>query len=496
VAARRTSFALLAAAFVISRLACLAAGVRFDIEPLQFYWQYIDPVLLRNDFWRSIFYLEQQPPAFNFFLGVALHLAPSHPQVVFQPVYLALGLALSFSLFELMDRMGVDRRIALAIALVFTLSPSTILYENLLFYEYPLTALFCIAALFLHRFASSGKFWDATVLFFSIGLIAGIRSAFHWIWFALILLVLLLRFREWRRSTALAAAIPTLLLTAFYVKHFVVFHEFTPGGRIYTTLNLTAVTAGRVSPNDIEALIASGRISPLLRSDIFYLDESFGATPAESTLSKIVPVPPRTGIAVLDNCRKSTDWINWNCTWASNVAQAYLRDSLVVFRAFPRAYGTSLRCNLVRYFLPDTENWPFDGRDDGNQRILSGPLRVYNLLTAGEWPPEVQRPWLAYIALPALLGYGIRRAYVLRGASGLTLAFMAGNALYLSAIVVLMSAADQNRYRTEISAFFAVWLGLAATQALRARRAIVLSPNQLDSLAHRPGPLPGGRGSV
>ncbi|HEY6345046.1 MAG TPA: hypothetical protein VIY49_26415 [Bryobacteraceae bacterium] len=485
--ARRTCFALLAAAFAISRLVSRAAGVRFDIEPLQFYWQYIDPVLLRNDFWRSIFYLEQQPPAFNFFLGAGLHLAPSHPQVVFQPVYLALGLALSFSLFELMDRLGVDRRIALAIALVFTLSPSTILYENLLFYEYPLTALFCIAALFLHRFASSGKLWDATVFFFSIGLIAGIRSAFHWIWFALILLVLLLRFREWRRPTILAAAIPTLLLTAIYVKHVIVFHEFMPGGKVYTSLNLTAVTAGRVSHDDIEALIASGRISPLLRSDVFHLDDTFDTDPAGSTVAKIIPVPPKTGIAVLDDCRKSTDWINWNCTWAANVAQAYLRDSLVVFRAFPQSYGTSLRVNLLRYFLPDTENWPFDGTDDVNQSILSGPLRVYNLLTAGEWPPpaasarpyteKIQTPWLAYIALPALLGYGIFRAWVLRGASGLTLIFMAGNALYLSAITVLMAAADQNRYRTEVSAFFAVWLGLAASQALKARRAVVLSPN-------------------
>jgi hypothetical protein len=477
VPARRTCFALLAAAFVFSRLICLASGVRFDIQPLQFYWQYIDPALLRNDFWRSIFYLEQQPPAFNFFLGAVLHLAPSHPQIVFQAVYVALGLALSLSLFELMDRLGVDRGIALAIAVVFTLSPSTILYENLLFYEYPLTALFCIAALFLHRFASSGKFWDATVFFFSIGLIACIRSAFHWIWFALILLVLLLRFRKWRRRTVMAAAIPTFLLTAIYVKHLVLFHELTPGGRVYTSLNLIAVTAGHVSRGDIEALIASGRISPLLRRDIVNLQEAFGATPDGSTLSKIVPVPPRTGIAVLDNCRKSTGWINWNCAWAANVAQAYLRDSLVVFRAFPRAYGTSLQSNLPRYFLPDTENWPFDGRHDVNQRVLSGPLRVYNLLTAGEWLPKVRSPWLAYIALPVLLGYGIRRAWVARGASGLTLVFLAGNAVYLSAIVVLVAAEDQNRFRTEISAFFAVWLGLAATQAVKTGRAMKLPAN-------------------
>src|SRR5271170_5347180 len=129
---RGTCLALLAAAFAASRFLAIAFGIRFDAFPLQTYWQYIDPALLRADFWRSIFYLEQQPPVFNFFLGAMLHLLPSHPEVGFQLIYLGLGLVLSLSLFDLMDRLGIDRRIALAIALIFTLSPSTILYENLL----------------------------------------------------------------------------------------------------------------------------------------------------------------------------------------------------------------------------------------------------------------------------------------------------------------------------------------------------------------------------
>jgi hypothetical protein len=35
------------------------------------------------------------------------------------------------------------------------------------------------------------------------------------------------------------------------------------------------------------------------------------------------------------------------------------------------------------------------------------PLALYNLLTAGEWPPGRGRPWLAYFLLPGLLGFGL-----------------------------------------------------------------------------------------
>ena len=70
-------------------------GVRFDMEPLEFYWQYVDPALLQHDLWRSIFYLDQQPPAFNLFLGTILHLAPKTPEVAFHVIRSGIGLAVS-----------------------------------------------------------------------------------------------------------------------------------------------------------------------------------------------------------------------------------------------------------------------------------------------------------------------------------------------------------------------------------------------------------------
>jgi hypothetical protein len=500
--ARRTAFVLLAAAFIISRLLYFAWGVRFDADPLNLYWQYIDPQLLRTDFWRSLFYLEQQPPGFNFFLGGVLHLFPKREAIAFQFVYLALGLALALSLFDLMDRMGVDRRFAVAVALVFTLSPSTVLYENLLFYEYPLTLLLCVAALFLHRLAAGGRLRDALVFFSAIACVALIRSVFHVVWYCAIVLLLGFALRRWRRRIAQAAAVPGLLLAAFYVKHFVVFHTLVPGGSVYLGINWTTMITYPVPRASIERLTETGRITPLLRTGIFHLGEDFRKDAAKSSIAAIVPVPAKTGIPVRDECKKSTYEFNWNCAWAQRVARAYLHDSLVVFQSYPGEYFKSVAYNLSQYFLPDAENWPFDGRNDGaNQRILSQPLATYNLLTTGEWPPAITVPWLAYIALPLLFGYGLFEGLsrlrsggaddrfvssawastteaddkkrssaplgALQRASHLTLMFMVGNIAYLSAIVVLLSEADQNRYRTEVSTYFAVLLGLALTRILR-----------------------------
>src|SRR5690348_2729444 len=134
-------FVCLAAIFGASRLPYCLAGVRFDSEPLYLYLQYADPVPLPTGLWRSIYLLEQQP-AYNFYLGAILHLFPAHHEIAFQATHLILGLVLCLSLYALMARMGVQPRVALAIAAIFAVSPSTILYENLLFYEYPLTALF------------------------------------------------------------------------------------------------------------------------------------------------------------------------------------------------------------------------------------------------------------------------------------------------------------------------------------------------------------------
>src|SRR5439155_126100 len=116
-------------------------GVRFDAQPLTYFIQYIDPALLQNDFLRSIWYLHFQPPAFNIFLGVILKLFPAHYVLAYQGAYLLFGFLFAAVLLELLTALGVQRRVALLLTIIHTIIPTTVLYENSLFYSYPLALL-------------------------------------------------------------------------------------------------------------------------------------------------------------------------------------------------------------------------------------------------------------------------------------------------------------------------------------------------------------------
>jgi len=88
---RRVKFGLVVAgAFVVSRVLYYLLGVRFDMTTLLWYWQFIDPALLKMHFWQSLWYLHSQPPAFNFFLGVVVNLFPGNEMVIFAVCYLVM----------------------------------------------------------------------------------------------------------------------------------------------------------------------------------------------------------------------------------------------------------------------------------------------------------------------------------------------------------------------------------------------------------------------
>jgi hypothetical protein len=97
--------------FIVSRCLYFLAGVRFDMEPLQFYWQIVDPVLLHEAFWQSLSYLRGQVPGFNFFVGTIIHLFPEHQSTSFHATYLCLDLIVAIYLFTLLDRTRVGKHL-------------------------------------------------------------------------------------------------------------------------------------------------------------------------------------------------------------------------------------------------------------------------------------------------------------------------------------------------------------------------------------------------
>jgi hypothetical protein len=475
-ASRKASLLALAAAFGVSRLAYFVAGVRFAGGGLNYYLQFIDPVLFRNAFWQSLYYLREQPPLFNLFLGTIVRIWPKNPNPAFHAIYVAIGLATTVALFLLLEEMKVERRIAFTITLLFSISPGTVLYENWLFYGYPITMLFCAAALFLYRYAHRGCMIDGLLFFSTLATIGLLRVVYHLFWFWLVALAAWLLLRRLGRKTLAAAALPGFLLTAFYVKHLLLWGSLLPGSAVMQPVNLAEMATEFLPEGTLDSLIAKERISGALKKSLY-----------ANEVAKVAPKPLPTRVPLLDRPFKSLGAANWNSMWFADAAVVYKRDAGVVVREYPAAFARKVLDNLTEYCLPSDEVWPFD-RDPSeaastefrNTQALDGVFRAYHWLI-GAQRPDSENPWLLYAVLPALLLFGLikvidwahralRDRTAVADPQAITLLFCVANLFYLSAVVILFSHGDHNRYRDEMSAFYALLLGLALTRLFRRRQ--------------------------
>jgi hypothetical protein len=470
---RRRCLLLIGALFVLSRLLYARLGVSFDSVPRLFYWQIIDPVLLRDAPWQSLFYLRNQPPLLNVFIAIVVHLFPDHPARAFQPIYEGMGLALAVSLFLLLDRLGVGRPLAVAITAVCAISPVTVLYENWLFYEYPIAALFCVAALFLHRYATGHRTSDGLVFFACLAFLGLFRVIYHLTWFLAIAALLIYALPACRRRTAWCAALPGVLLLAFYVKSLMLFGVWVPGRDVYGTIALTTMAKGDLTKFEIARLAKEGTTSKLL---VYDLDQIEKVTP-------IVPLPRPTGIAILDNPMKSTGVASLDSLWMTDVCEQLHRDALKLLRYRPQGYLMTIRDNIGRYFLPADIGWPFDGRGDTNALVMAPVLRPFDLATTGTIPGH-QYAWLSYVTVPLLLGFGfVKSSRWLRqavrnpagGARDLTIVFAFANIAWVTGVVIFVDFTDQNRIMFEVFPLFAVLLGCALA-SIGSRRLSVRLP--------------------
>src|SRR3972149_7833228 len=91
----------LGAIFILSRILYSSAGIQFDAGTITRTWHFIDIYLLKNDLWRSIYYLHTQPPLMNLLTGIGLQLFPASYAIIFQAVFLFGGFLLILAIYYL-----------------------------------------------------------------------------------------------------------------------------------------------------------------------------------------------------------------------------------------------------------------------------------------------------------------------------------------------------------------------------------------------------------
>ncbi len=466
------------AVFAISRLAYDRAGVQFETAYI-FGWQAIDPLLLRTDLWRSLFYLHTQPPLWNLFLGLGLRAFPD-PQVfneVFNALYYALAASLVVLLYWLGLYLGLPRGWAAAAAALFIVSPAAALYENSFSYAYPLVAWLALAALFLYQFALTRRALWGALFFCALTGVALLWSFFHLVWVLGAAAFLLFAWDE--KKKVLLAALPVLTLVAWYGKNAVLVGDFaasTWGG-----MNLSRVATFRYPEAERKRLVKQGYLSP------FALIPPFRNA---KVYLKLLPRTPATGIPVLDNAETSLGTRNQHHLVYAEAGRYYLKDALRLIVREPGVYARSLLQSAYIYFHSATD-YEFV---EGNLKRLAAFDRFWNRAfywqmqsgeTAGERLNRLSAAhfgWGILAAFALALGGGIdflRAARArLREPRSLLVLFMVYNILYATAVGIAMEIGENNRFRFTIDPFilllmfftarrlFAFWRGrLTSSQA-------------------------------
>ncbi|MCC5952238.1 MAG: hypothetical protein JJU45_09105 [Acidimicrobiia bacterium] len=261
-------FAALAAAFVASRAAYAAAGVRFDAEPLFYLVQLVEPTLLTDRMAESLWYFHSQPPGFNLLVGVTLRWSPFPEAVSLQVVYLAFGALLLWALYDVARTLGVPRWGAVTAAVVIGCAPVVVLYENWLSYEYPVAAMLVALVAAVARWVRTAHLrWLVAVVALACACVL-FRSLLHPLWLAGVVGVAVLARRppRWSPAVVLTLVLPVLVVGGLMVKNQVLFG--TPQLSSWFPYNVHQVAVGGLSETERERLRDEGiLVAPIWPED-------------------------------------------------------------------------------------------------------------------------------------------------------------------------------------------------------------------------------------
>ncbi len=247
--------------FALSRIFFYWSGINFYHWSGRLQMQFIDPDLLKNNLLQSILYLHAQPPLFQFIVGSIYKFFPDNYALVFHTLYLVLGLILTASLFLVMKQLRIPKYISAVFTIFFILSPSALLFENLLLYTYFVAALLCLSALFLYKFLENHYLRYGILFFTCLSFIVLMRSLFHLLWFIVFVLILLVCKRNIWKKIILASCIPFLLIVVFFAKNAYYFGSFS--GSTWFGMSFCKMTTFMLSDEEKIQLVMQGKISEL-----------------------------------------------------------------------------------------------------------------------------------------------------------------------------------------------------------------------------------------
>ena len=342
----RSAVAVVVGVWLASRAAVWAAGVRFDSRMFTNAMQLADPVWLRADPVRSVWYLHTQPPGFNL-LSAAL-LATSHEHTVAQALFHLVGLAMVLGAYMACRGLGLGRAAATVVAAVLAVRPDLLLYEHWYFYTFIEAAILVGILVAFTRWGPEPRTMQLLTVGVGLAALAGLHALFGPWWLAGVAAILLRRVGLRRAAICVAPAV--LLIGAVMMKNWIVFDHATMSS--WQGTNLARITTNQLSEHERRSLVAAGKLSRSALEPSWSVHWDDPSVPHPK-----VAVGPAVKVAVLDAPRKPTGGeANYNHRWYLARYDSDLADATWVIRHRPGVWLRGMWRSWGIYFNPSDDN--------------------------------------------------------------------------------------------------------------------------------------------
>lgn len=483
------NFLFLIVSFSLSRAVFYLLGVRFDTTPLETYIQILDPVDLKNHLFQSIFYLHTQPPLFNLFLGIILKLFPNNYTIIFQIIYILLGFSFYLCLFLLMEYLGVDQRINKTLTVLFMINPSNILYENWLFYSYPVAAFLMFAAFFYFKWLQKQKNIYGIMLIIMLTAVVLTRSAYHFLWFCLWIVLISVAIKNLKKVLYISV-IPLIIIFSICYKNWMYFQSFSLTSQYTFNYQIFTNFIGvALKINQNNNLKRDENISEVLATEFNNISKT-----GERAFYYLKL--PHTGIPVLDHYKKTSGAPNINSIYHIFTVNSVKKEAYEYLKRNPHIYIDGIKRAYFLYFFPGPTDVQLTNRNQITKYENFFNIMFYHLNNINSHKLYSEYLWKAtgimkirwdFVSLGCylmiisftliLIAFGIWSIIYHDNLIRYIMLFIILNILYTGLVSCLFTSWGTNRYRFDIDAFYVILFGLLLTKLLTR-----VKPQQIECL--------------
>ncbi len=472
--ANRREYFYLFIIFVSSRLIFYFSEIRFDTTPITWFFQLQDLSLLKKHLAESIFYLHSQPPLFNLFIGLILKIGFGYETLIFNLLYLILGFFIFLLLYVILKKITGRWVLSLIISTLFVISPAQILYENWLFYSYPVLFLMLLSVYLFDRFEKHRNLKTGVLLFSVLALIVLTRSLYHPIWFLMIFLLMLFFFKNDRKTIIFSAAIPAFVIFILVIKNLILFGTITTS---WTGMNLAKIAISTLPKEQVEKLISEKKLSELSSIKPFSHAGTYRQFAEKTNFPNIS--------CLEDSLKDFNRHVNYNHKYFVPVSKLYMNESLKAIYYEPANYLKSVAMSFY-FFLKSPTDYRYIYNDHLSK--ISNYADFYNIVFYGQQKQystlsDTQKAEFKengmnldvfrYIGITFTLAmiflafYYFR--YLLKYRKMKTqyyylISFMVFNILYIAIIGNLFELGENNRFRYDIEPMILILFVMAVKQ--------------------------------